>query len=124
MTFDHLVRQWGASELAERAAQDLFFNVRSLAPALSRLRLFAAFSGCLPHEDSGPSFEGDVELHSEEALAFYLRAVATFHRVRGEAGPSVGTGGDAAGGGLGTGGEGGSGGGVVKGGDGNDELKM
>ena len=116
MTFDHLVRQWGTPELAERAAQDLFFNVRSLAPALSRLRLFAAFSGCLPHEDSGPSFEGDVELHSEEALAFYLRAVAAFHRVGGQAGPAVGTGGDAAGGG-------GSGDVAAKGGHGNDELK-
>ncbi|CAN0261730.1 unnamed protein product, partial [Ectocarpus fasciculatus] len=33
---------------------------------------------------SGPSFEDDVDLQDEEALAFYLRAVETFHRVRDE----------------------------------------
>lgn len=84
VAFDYLLRQWGTPELTERAAHDLFFNVRSLAPALSRLRLFGAFSGCLPSEDSGPSFEGDVDLQDEEALAFYLRAVVTFHRIREE----------------------------------------
>lgn len=84
MAFDHLLRQWGTPELAERAAQDLFFNVRSLAPSLSRLRLFGAFSGCLAREGSGPSFEDGVELQDEEALAFYLRAVVAFHRVRDE----------------------------------------
>lgn len=84
MTFDHLLRQWGTPELAERAVQDLYFNVRSLAPSLSRLRLFGAFSGCLIREDSGPSFEDDVEMQDEEALAFYLRAVTMFHRVRDE----------------------------------------
>ncbi|CAM9861181.1 unnamed protein product [Scytosiphon promiscuus] len=81
IAFDHLLRQWGTPELAERAAQDLYFNVRSLAPSLSRLRLFGAFSGCLAREESAPSFEGDKELQNEEALAFYLRAVVTFHRV-------------------------------------------
>lgn len=84
MTFDHLLRQWGAPELAERAVHDLYFNVRSLAPSLSRVRLFGCFSGCLAREESGPSFEDDVELQDEEALAFYLRAVETFHRVRDE----------------------------------------
>lgn len=86
VAFDHLLRQWGAPELAERAAQDLYFNVRSLAPSLSRLRLFGAFSGCLFREGSGPSFEdeSDAGLRDEEALAFYLRAVVTFHRVRDE----------------------------------------
>ncbi|CAM9126445.1 unnamed protein product [Ectocarpus sp. 12 AP-2014] len=84
VTFDHLLRQWGTPELAERAAHDLYFNVRSLAPSLSRLRLFGCFSGCLAREESGPSFEDDVELQNEEALAFYLRAVETFHRVRDE----------------------------------------
>lgn len=82
VAFDHLLRQWGTPELTERAAQDLYFNVRSLAPSLSRLRLFEAFSGCLAREGSGPSFEDDVELQDEEAVAFYLRAVVTFHRVR------------------------------------------
>lgn len=86
VTFDFLLRQWGTPELTERAAQDLFFNVRLLAPALSRLRLFAAFAGCLPPEDSGPSTEKDVEFHDEDALAFYLRAVTTFHRIRDELG--------------------------------------
>lgn len=117
VAFDHLLRQWGTPELAERAAQDLFFNVRSLAPSLSRLRLFGAFSGCLAREGSGPSFEDDVELQDEEALAFYLRAVVTFHRVRDErvaagAEPSA-TGGD-----VGLDGRGGTGIG-----DGDDELK-
>eukprot|EP00903_Cladosiphon_okamuranus_P018777 g17274.t1 len=84
VAFDHLLRQWGTPELTERAAQDLYFNVRSLAPSLSRLRLFGAFSGCLAREGSGPSFEDDAELQDEEALAFYLRAVVTFHRVRDE----------------------------------------
>lgn len=82
VTFHNLLRQWGSPELAERAAHDLFFNVRSLSPVMSRLRLFGAFSGCLPSENSDPSFQGDGELQDEEALAFYLRAVATFHRVR------------------------------------------
>ncbi|CAN0477345.1 unnamed protein product, partial [Ectocarpus sp. 8 AP-2014] len=38
----------------------------------------------LAREESGHSFEDDVELQNEEALAFYLRAVETFHRVRDE----------------------------------------
>ncbi|CAM9137473.1 unnamed protein product, partial [Hapterophycus canaliculatus] len=40
VAFNHILRQWGTPEMAERAAQDLYFNVRSLAPSLSRLRLF------------------------------------------------------------------------------------
>lgn len=32
----------------------------------------------------GHSFEGDVEFRDQEALAFYLRALVTFHRVRNE----------------------------------------
>ena len=82
VTFNHLLRQWGTPELAERAAHDLFFNVRSLAPALPRLRLFGAFSGCLPPQESGLPCVDDTEFHDEEALAFYLRAVVTFHRIR------------------------------------------
>lgn len=48
ITFEHVLRQWGMPELAERATHDLFFNVRVLAPALPRVRLFGAFTGCLP----------------------------------------------------------------------------
>lgn len=117
MAFDHLLRQWGTPELTERAAQDLYFNVRSLAPSLSRLRLFGAFSGCFPREEAGPSFEDDVELQDEEALAFYLRAVVTFHRVRDETVAAAAEG-SANGGDVGLGGRGGTGGG-----DGDDELK-
>lgn len=57
VTFNRLLRQWGTPALAERAAHDLFFNVRSLAPSLSRLRLFGAFTGCFPPERAGSSFE-------------------------------------------------------------------
>lgn len=113
MTFDHLLRQWGTPELTERAAQDLYFNVRSLAPSLSRLRLFGAFSGCLAREESGPSFADDVELQDEEALAFYLRAVATFHRIREETASVVGSSVDGGDAGLGDSGAG----------DTDDELK-
>lgn len=55
--------------------------MRSLAPALSRLRLFGAFLGCLPREESELAFDGDTELRDEDALAFYLRAVMIFHIV-------------------------------------------
>lgn len=94
--------------------QDLYFNVRSLAPSLSRLRLFGAFSGCLVREDSGPSFEDDAEMRDEEALAFYLRAVVAFHRVRDEAAAAAVAAGSSADGGE-----------IVPGGPGDtdDELK-
>lgn len=122
MAFDHLLRQWGTPELAERAAQDLYFNVRSLAPSLSRLRLFGAFSGCLAREESGPSFEDDKELQDEEALAFYLRAVVTFHRVSDEIAAAAAAAADDAlsldGGGAAPGGRGGG-----DAGNADDELK-
>lgn len=82
MVFNNLLRQWGTPELTERAVHDLFFNVRSLGPALSRLRLFGAFSGYMPPEGSGPAYDDAAEFHDDEALAFYLRAVVTFHKVK------------------------------------------
>ncbi|CAM9108122.1 unnamed protein product [Discosporangium mesarthrocarpum] len=90
VVFDHLLQTWGRPELAERAAQDLFFNVRALSPALPRLRLFAAFMGCRPPEGASSSFEGDRDLYNEEAFAFYLKAVATIHRHRPKGGARSG----------------------------------
>lgn len=57
VAFDRFLRQWGTPTLAERAAHDFFFNLRAFAPALSRLRLFAIFAGCLPSQGFGSPFE-------------------------------------------------------------------
>lgn len=76
VTFDHLLRQWGTPELAERAAHDLFFNVRSLSPPLSRLRLFGSFIGCLPPlEIRGPSHEVCWLFYSFEWMAIVIMHV-------------------------------------------------
>jgi hypothetical protein len=64
--------RWGTPVLAERALHDLFSNVRSLAPALPRLRLFAALAGCLPPPRS-PHLAGDVELRDDGECSLQLR---------------------------------------------------
>lgn len=44
--------------------------------------MFGAFSGCMSLEGSGPAYGDATEFHDDEALAFYLRAVVTFHKVK------------------------------------------
>ena len=50
--------QWGCGTLADRAAHDLFFNLRLAAPASRRCLLFLAFCG----------------VHFEDPAAFGARA--------------------------------------------------
>jgi hypothetical protein len=73
-TFLHLLERWGAPVLAERAAADLFFNLRNLAPDVARLRIFLALCG-------GRDIPGDDRLFNEEALYFYLRSVSEARRL-------------------------------------------